>query len=95
MVTNNRKHRRQAIEHTGRIIVAPDTPPLLCILRDVSQTGARLELSAAEQLPDEFVLGLTEAMEPRRQCQVVWRKPEVVGVRFVPLPSADDDSVFK
>src|SRR5215208_1065281 len=54
-----------------------------CTLLDVSQSGARLMLSGNEDVPDKFVLLLSEHGRARRQCRVAWRRKDKVGVEFV------------
>jgi len=55
-----------------------------CIVRNLSETGAQLELRGP--LPNRFDL-LVEGDECRRSCSVVWRRESRAGVRFdAPLP---------
>jgi hypothetical protein len=42
-------------------------------------------------VPDTFVLGLARNASVRRQCEVVWRAPKSIGVRFVVAPRAARD----
>ncbi len=53
-----------------------------CILSDISDTGARIDVESADELPDSFVLLLSGNGSPRRNCHIVWRKPNNVGVNF-------------
>lgn len=57
---------------------------LPCSVRDVSEKGARLEAVAAS-VPDTFVL-IIELDGLEAQCEVVWRKVNFVGVKFVSPP---------
>lgn len=53
-----------------------------CVVRNMSETGARLEIPNGAYLPDRFVLDIpVRAM--RLSSTVVWREPAAVGVRFV------------
>lgn len=57
----------------------------LCTLLDISDTGARLRLptgSEIEVLP-EFVLSLSQRGNLFRQCLLVWRERDQVGVQFI------------
>jgi hypothetical protein len=49
-----------------------------CLVGQVSETGARVEVEQARALPDEFVLHLSGKV-PRR-CRVVWRDDRSVGI---------------
>lgn len=53
-----------------------------CVLSDISDTGARIAVETADELPDRFVLLLSGNGSPRRKCRVVWRQPTQVGVNF-------------
>ena len=48
---------------------------------NVSETGALLRPQDMAVCPDNFVL--RPRFDPPHQCEVVWRKGEVLGVRFV------------
>ena len=56
--------------------------PLRCTLVDISILGASV-WAPEMALPKLFVLRLGGGM--RRACEVVWRKGNTVGARFVPL----------
>lgn len=53
-----------------------------CVLSDISDTGARIDVDTADELPDRFMLVLSGNGSPRRICRVVWRQPTQVGVNF-------------
>jgi hypothetical protein len=53
-----------------------------CVLADISDTGARLDVEDAEKLPDKFVLLLSSRGPPKRKCRVIWRAPHQRGVAF-------------
>jgi hypothetical protein len=49
-----------------------------CLVTQVSETGARIAVAQARDLPDEFMLHLSGKV-PRR-CHVVWRNEQAVGI---------------
>jgi PilZ domain len=53
-------------------------------VRDISETGARLE-AVAQDVPDTFEL-IVELDGLVADCEVVWRKVNFVGVRFLSPP---------
>jgi hypothetical protein len=62
-----------------------------CTVRDISESGARLELSQDVPLPKSFLLALTRDAHVRRSCESVWQLSIVAGVRFsesAPLETA-------
>lgn len=52
------------------------------LVRNISQTGAMLEVESVLDVPDEFTL-LIEVDRFKRQCRVVWRQPTRLGVKFI------------
>jgi hypothetical protein len=54
---------------------------LKCHILNMSDTGAQLMPADIMQCPGEFVL--RPAIGQQRDCEVVWRKGGVVGVRYV------------
>ena len=65
----------------GRIN-AERMPGMDCLIRNLSDTGAALEIDSSLVAVDEFNLViLPEYLN--RKCRVVWRKPKWIGVRFV------------
>lgn len=52
-----------------------------CLVRDISPTGAKLELDGASVLPREFELAVPQrrAIYP---CELKWRRQNAAGVRF-------------
>ncbi len=72
----------------------PDFQPICsCTVRDLSDTGARLNLPAKEEsqdnIPSEFVLSFTPDEDPRnrsrsvtRKCRVVWTHDNELGALF-------------
>jgi hypothetical protein len=58
---------------------------LPCMVRDVSATGARLRVDTSVSAPDTFEL-IIESDGLEASCEVVWRKANELGVRFVGAP---------
>jgi len=76
--------RRQTQVHA--FIMARGRPAVLCIMRDVSDGGALLEVPHPEWLPKRFRLAI-EASRFQVECEIVHREDGAVGVRFaVPTP---------
>jgi hypothetical protein len=50
-----------------------------CTVRNISETGAALEVTSPLGIPTEFTL-VTE--DSQRPCRVVWRKEKRIGVTF-------------
>ena len=52
-----------------------------CIIRDISATGAAIEMSDFVRVPAEFILIVPEDRLKLR-CRLVWRKGYRMGVAF-------------
>jgi PilZ domain len=78
----SRERRETARKHTytpAFLFTSAGAPLGKCIVKDISQSGAKLLYSAADELPAQ--LQLTIGMN-RRNCQLMWRRDKEVGVRF-------------
>lgn len=52
-----------------------------CTVRNLSKTGAALDVASPVGIPEEFTLVLpSDAL--RFACRVVWRKAGRIGIRF-------------
>ena len=52
-----------------------------CMIRNLSETGACLEVTSPLGIPDDFKL-VVEPEHLQRLCHVAWRKPNRIGVEF-------------
>ena len=72
------------IEATIRPLVM--NAPVDCVIRDISDAGAKLRVShAAVPVGSLFDLDIPSRGE-RRRCQLVWRNRDMLGVKFVSRP---------
>ena len=82
MRSDKRKSPRKTMRF-GAWVQDGETTPRSCVLADVSDTGARLEVENPDDIPELFTLLLTGRREsPRRRCRVKWRSEDQVGVEF-------------
>ncbi len=77
-----RQSRRKSTCKLGAIQVGSCSPDIECLVWDVSESGAKIELLSTEAVPDEFELFIDER-DVRRSCSVVWRKKRKIGIAFV------------
>jgi len=83
MSTILRKAPRRTVSAVAYLYTNDGWPVGECRLRDVSASGARFAHALADELPAELLLALSKDGKVRRRCQVVWRKDDEVGVRFL------------
>ena len=75
---NRRAPRRRALK--GASAVLPGGGVIDCVVKDLSDTGARLQVVDVLSIPDHFELQIPGAKSA--QVTVVWRKGRMIGVRF-------------
>jgi|HubBroStandDraft_1064217.scaffolds.fasta_scaffold665851_2 hypothetical protein len=79
-----RKSARHYVRQGARLISADGANLGVCVMHDVSATGACLGSKTPGALPDNFILLLSHDGRLRRQCSVVWRAKDSLGVEFIP-----------
>ena len=77
-----RKFVRVDLRKKGFLIPAPDAPWIECYILDISDNGACLDVGDLA-VPKMFGLSLTAGGEVLRVCTLIWRRGEMVGVRFI------------
>ena len=66
----------------GAKIILGTSSVIDCVVRNVTNTGARVELANTVELPED--LGLTfDGGRSIRPCKVVWRTVTETGIQFV------------
>ena len=80
MTNETRKNApRRRVLKVGSITFGGGT--IHCVVRNLSATGAALEVTSHIGIPDEFMLVVT-ADGSYHRCAVVWRKERRIGVAF-------------
>jgi hypothetical protein len=77
----NRTSQRQRTLKGARIVLPNGNSTIDCTVRNLSERGAKLQVTSIIGIPDAFQLLLPNA--PRRACQVIWRKANELGVAFL------------
>ena len=70
---------RQRVLKTAYIVISDKAPKLECTIRNISTTGACLELSTPFAIPANFDAVINGE---RRSCRAVWRTDKKIGVEF-------------
>ena len=89
-MSEQRNQSRQRVFKAGKIVVQHGASVFDCIVRNLSEAGACVDLGTTLGVPDCFVLNI-EADRISRACQVVWRTERRIGVRF-PEPAGSAQS---
>jgi hypothetical protein len=83
-----RRGNRNKVDRVAWICVGDDLPLRNCTLIDISDSGAKVEIEDAVDIPGIFSLWLSRYGHPRYSCRVVWSQKNRIGVQF----SLDDVS---
>ncbi len=79
------EHRRASRRKTlkgARILFPNGISTMACKVRDQSDTGALIFIEIGSAIPDEFIL-IMDGEDLKRPCNVAWRRPGKMGVRYV------------
>lgn len=84
MAIFGRKHRlsRRRTNQPAWITMDGGFAARQCTVLDISQGGARLRVEDPHFVKQQFHLKF-ERTSPGKPCTVVWRKGDVIGIKFV------------
>lgn len=77
---------RRKVLKAARITLDGGISHIPCTMREISETGARLQVGNGHAVPSAFDL-VVELDGMRARCEVIWRQAGVIGVRFSALPT--------
>lgn len=80
--TERRRSRRMRVLKRGKAMLHDNLVVFDCLIRDLSEGGARIAMDRAAMLPAGFRLAILGAGEAR-EVRVVWRRADEAGVEFV------------
>ena len=72
--------RRRALKG-GEIVFNRENSVISCVMRDLSEAGARLAVGSTVGIPDHFTLILNDKSKSW-ECSVKWRSIDTIGVHF-------------
>ncbi|WP_319773606.1 PilZ domain-containing protein [Breoghania sp.] len=78
---NRRKSHRRRMLQGGKIVYGRSALLIDCMIRDLSEEGARLKVSNARDVPDNIRL-FNSGEKTIIDATVMWRSPREVGVQF-------------
>ena len=81
MDADKRKERRRPLRYSAWMAIDGDKLHG-CVLSNISDGGARLDVDDPQAMPEQFMLVLSGTSGARRRCRVIWRGPGQVGVAF-------------
>lgn len=78
---DNRRAPRMRSLIGAKIVFNSGGSVLDCVVRNLSTTGARLQIENALSAPSVFELAMSDGRH--MSCTVMWRKAGAIGVHFV------------
>ena len=78
-----REPRRQLRKRLAWITLDDEATKIDCFVLDVSPGGAKIMTDAAIDVRDSFVLALVPEHPKRQPCEVVWRRGQTYGIKFL------------
>ena len=82
MTFTMRRENREEKGNRAWLDTGDGGPLLSCTLVDISESGAKLAIEEADQIPERFILRLSRYGQPRLSCRTVWRNANTLGVTF-------------
>lgn len=80
--SESRIGRRQRTLKDGKIITMNDRSVIDCVIRDLSDTGAKIRCGDQIAVPKEFQLFVPQT-RLFREARCVWRRGNEIGIRFI------------
>jgi hypothetical protein len=82
-VTNKKREVRKSLRQPGWITLEGGFAARQCVVQDMSSSGAKITIDDSNVLPARLRLAFTRDARTGRNCEVVWRRGKVLGVKFV------------
>lgn len=84
-ISVRRSSDRRKVLKAARITIDNGRTFTTCTMREISEWGARLQITAGQFIPAIFDL-VVELDGMRARCEVIWRSEMEIGVRFCAVP---------
>jgi hypothetical protein len=82
--TEKRQRPRMNLPLRASMDFGRNTPKHACMIRNISEGGARLHVGLLLDPPEYFDLSISSVGNFRRPCKLVWRSEFDIGVKFIP-----------
>ena len=78
-----KREARKSLYQPGWITLEGGFAARPCVVRDLSSSGAKLTIDDPNTLPAKLRLAFSRDARTGRPCEVVWRRGNTVGIKFV------------
>jgi hypothetical protein len=83
MALTKKRDVRKSLNQPGWITLDGGFAARQCVVQDMSTSGAKVTVDDTNVLPARLTLAFARDARTGRNCEVVWRRGKLVGVRFV------------
>lgn len=80
---NKKREPRKSLQQPGWITFEGGFAVRPCVVQDMSRTGAKIRIDDPNTLPANLRLAFSRDARTGRNCEVVWRRGKLAGVKFV------------
>jgi PilZ domain len=78
-----KRETRKSLRQPGWITFDGGFAARPCVVQDMSSSGAKITIDDSNVLPAKLRLAFARDARTGRNCEVVWRRGKVLGVKFV------------
>jgi hypothetical protein len=78
-----KRETRKSLRQPGWITLDGGFAARPCVVQDMSNSGAKITIDDSNALPAKLRLAFARDARTGRNCEVVWRRGKVVGIKFV------------
>jgi len=83
MAVTKKREVRKSLQQPCWITLEGGFAARQCVVHDMSSSGAKITIDDSNVLPARLRLAFTRDARTGRNCEVVWRRGRVLGVKFV------------
>jgi hypothetical protein len=83
MAGTKKREVRKSLRQPGWITLDGGFAVRTCVVQDISSAGAKITADDASALPGTLRLAFARDARTGRNCQVVWRRGNSIGVKFI------------
>jgi PilZ domain-containing protein len=78
-----KRDARKSLSQPGWITLEGGFAARQCVVQDISTSGAKIRVDDTGALPARLRLAFSRDARTGRTCQVIWRRGNSAGVKFV------------
>jgi hypothetical protein len=82
-LATKKREIRKSLHQPGWLTLEGGFAARQCVVQDLSSSGAKITIDDPNALPAKLRLAFSRDTRRGRNCEVVWRRGKVVGIKFV------------